>query len=260
MSSFGSGSTRPFDDDGYTGYDPRLESKRFNSFSNFDADSVNDSSPIFSDQPYLAGDDAFSSHPVPRTQSLPSMYSKGGPSLQSPAEMEPDEGFPLKEWRRRNVLELEEKEKKEKEKLQRIIEEAEAYKVEFYRKRQLSVEKKKASNRESEKVFVENQEKFQAEAEKNYWKAIAELIPREVAAIEKREKKRDKDREKKASVVVVQGSKPGKPTDLSRMRQILVKLNYNPPQHMKPKPEPTAQPKQDAKAIVVINEAAVAAA
>ena len=98
MSSFGSGSTRPFDDDGYTGYDPRLASKQFDSFSNFDADSVNDSSPIFSNQPYLAGDNAFSSHPVPRTQSLPSMFSKGGPSLPSPAEMEPDEGFPLKEW------------------------------------------------------------------------------------------------------------------------------------------------------------------
>ena len=47
MSSFGGSSTWPFDDDGYLGYDPRLQSQRFN----FDVDSVKDSagdSPIFS--------------------------------------------------------------------------------------------------------------------------------------------------------------------------------------------------------------------
>lgn len=53
---------------------------------------------------------------------------------------------------RQNAIRLEEKEKKEKEILQQIIEEAEEYKREFYRKRQLNVEKKKASNREKEKV------------------------------------------------------------------------------------------------------------
>lgn len=53
---------------------------------------------------------------------------------------------------RQNAIELEEKEKKEKEMRQQIIEEAEEFKMEFYKKRELNVENKKASNREREKV------------------------------------------------------------------------------------------------------------
>jgi len=141
---------------------------------------------------------------------------------------------------------LEEKEKQEKEMLKEIIEEAEEYKIEFYRKRKVTIENNKAANRENEKLFFANREKFHAEAEKNYWKAIGELIPHEVPTIEKKGKK---DREKKPAIVVIQGPKPGKPTDLSRMRQILVKLKHNPPPHMKPKPPPppSSEAKKDAK-------------
>ncbi|XP_022747560.1 clathrin light chain 1-like [Durio zibethinus] len=142
-----------------------------------------------------------------------------------PAEMEPEEGSALREWRRQNAIRLEEKEKKEKEMLEQIIKEAEEYKVEFYMKRITAVENNKASNRKKEKLVLGAREKFHAEAEKNYWEAIAELIPHEVPAIEKMGKK---DKEKKPSIVVIQGPKPGKPTDLSRMRQILVKLKHNP--------------------------------
>ncbi|GAB4833972.1 hypothetical protein Ancab_032222 [Ancistrocladus abbreviatus] len=69
-----------------------------------------------------------------------------------------------------------------------------------------------------------------ADAPKNYWKAIAELIPHEVPTIEKRGKK---EKEKQPSILVIQGPKPGKPTDMSRMRHILLKLKHNPPPHMK---------------------------
>ncbi|KAF7825553.1 clathrin light chain 1 [Senna tora] len=261
-SSFGS-SNLPFDDedDGvFTGYDPRLQSQRFD--SNFDADSVKDSagdsSPVFgSHQSYAA----------PETPSPPSIYSNAGPDavfspahegkgldgdfgasdgpvFPPPMDMEPEEGFALREWRRQNAIQLEEKEKKEKEMRQQIIEEAEEYKIEFYRKRELNVENNKKSNREKEKLFLASWEKFQTEADKNYWKAIGELIPNEVPTIEKRGKK---DKEKKPSIFVIQGPKPGKPTDLSRMRHLLVKLKHNPPPHMKPKPPPSSEAKKDAK-------------
>lgn len=56
---------------------------------------------------------------------------------------------------RENAIRLEEKEKKEKEMLNQIIEEAEEYKVEFYRKRAMTCENKKETNREREKVRVD---------------------------------------------------------------------------------------------------------
>ncbi|XP_057743132.1 clathrin light chain 2-like [Arachis stenosperma] len=260
-SSFGS-SAPPYDDDG-SGYDPRMQSQRFDSFSNFDADSVKDSagdsSPIFGGGgSYGAGDDVFSPQAAPGTPSPPSIYSAAGGFMAFSAEQNgedigggfgvsdvvPGEGLALREWRRQNAIRLEEKEKKEKEMRMQIIEEADEYKVEFYKKREVNVENKKASNREREKLFLENRDKFHAEANKNYWKAIGELIPREVAAIEKRGKK---DKEKKPSIVVIQGPKPGKPTDLSRMRQILLKLKHNPPPHMNAKPPPSSESKKDAK-------------
>ena len=80
-------------------------------------------------------------------------------------------------------------------------------------------------------MYLANQEKFHKEADKHYWKAIAEIIPREVPNIKRRGGKKDDD-EKKPSIMVIQGPKPGKPTDLSRMRQLFLKLKQNPPPHM----------------------------
>lgn len=91
-------------------------------------------------------------------------------------------------------------------------------------------------------LYLSNQEKFHKEAYKHYWKAIAEFIPREVPNIEKRNRK---DPDRKPSIMVIQGPKPGKPIDLSRMRQIFAKLKQNPPAHMMP-PPPTKDSK-DAK-------------
>ncbi|KAL6337388.1 hypothetical protein AAG906_036702 [Vitis piasezkii] len=94
-----------------------------------------------------------------------------------------------------------------------IIKEADEYKVQLYRRRKIACETNKATDREKENLFEANQDMFHAEAEKNYWRAIMELSSNEVPATEKR---RRNDNEKKPSVIVIQGPKPGKPTDISR--------------------------------------------
>ncbi|KAK6264753.1 Clathrin light chain - like 4 [Theobroma cacao] len=173
------------------------------------------------------------------------VFASDGPVLPPPGEMEPEEGFAFREWRRQNAILLEEKEKKEKELRNQIIEEAEEYKRAFYEKREKTIETNKTNNREREKLYMANQEKFHKTADKQYWTAIAELIPREVPNIEKKRGK--KDQEKKPSITVIQGPKPGKPTDLSRMRHILVKLKHAPPPHMIPPPPAPAKDAKDGK-------------
>ncbi|KAK2634900.1 hypothetical protein Ddye_029692 [Dipteronia dyeriana] len=116
---------------------------------------------------------------------------------------------PITEWTRGNAIRLEEKEKKERTTLSQIIKQAHEYKDEFYRKRVVTCHNNKLTDREREVLFVANQNKFYDEADKNYWKAIAELLPDEVLTIEKRKVK--KDREKKPSIVVIQGPKPDTP-------------------------------------------------
>ncbi|PIN06267.1 Vesicle coat protein clathrin, light chain [Handroanthus impetiginosus] len=159
--------------------------------------------------------------------------SGGGPLLPDPSQMR-EEGAAFREWRRQNAIYLEEKEKKEKELRNQIIAEAEEYKRQFYEKRNQNCETNKAQNREREKLYHAQQEKFHKEADKHFWKAVAEIIPHEVPNIEKRRGK--KEEEKKPSILVIQGPKPGKPTDMSRIRQILSKLKQTPPPHMMPPP------------------------
>ncbi|XP_021901049.1 LOW QUALITY PROTEIN: clathrin light chain 1-like [Carica papaya] len=171
------------------------------------------------------------------------IFTSDGPLLPDPSQMQ-EEGFARREWRRQNALYLEEKENREKEMRNQIIDEAEEYKRAFYVKRNLNIESNKANNREREKLYLANREKFHKEADQHYWKAIAEFIPYEVPNIEKKRGKRDPD--KKPSVIVIQGPKPGKPTDLSRMRQIFTSLKHKPPPHMMP-PPPTPARWKDAK-------------
>lgn len=161
-----------------------------------------------------------------------------GPILPPPTEMR-EEGILLREWRRKNAMELEKKEQMEKELRAQIIAEAEEFKKAFFEKRIQNCAANMVNNREREKIFVASQEKFHANADKQYWKSISDLIPHEIATIEKRGKK---DKDKKPSITVIQGPKPGKPTDLSRMRNILVKLKHAPPAHMlQPPPAPAAK-------------------
>ncbi|KAL8229637.1 hypothetical protein R6Q57_014537 [Mikania cordata] len=157
------------------------------------------------------------------------IFTSDGPLLPPPGEMKRDEGFALREWRRQNAIRLEEKENKEKDSRSQRMEEGEVYKRAFHEKRLQNIDTNKLTNREGEKLYVAKQVKFHKEADKQYWKAIAELVPREVPNIEKQGKK---DQDKKPSIAVIQGPKPGKPTDLSRLRQILVKLKQTPPAHM----------------------------
>ncbi|KAG6485558.1 hypothetical protein ZIOFF_054118 [Zingiber officinale] len=288
--------TRPFDD-GYLGYNPRLPSQRFDSFSTFspseDADDPAPPSHAFpvdvasggagdgfvfhsddasvhvqqlaisddhgisvSDEGYGFSTAAASPFTMPQANGTAhgveengEIFRSDGPILPDLDQMQMEEGFLLREWRRQNAIQLEEKERKEKDSRNEIISEAEQYIQAFYEKRKINCETNSVQNTERRQLCLANQEKFHANADKQYWKAISEFIPHEIASIEKKRGKQEQ--EKKPSVVVIQGPKPGKPTDLSRMRHILVKLKHTPP-HMKPPtapppPPPVAAPAKDAK-------------
>ncbi|XP_059452166.1 clathrin light chain 1 [Corylus avellana] len=240
---------RPFDEDEYSGYDhtfthsddyaadpPPSDEVTADHQSN-DANGYNDD--VYGTNPDYASPFESAGNGIDDDGGV---FEPEGPVLPPPEEMR-EEGAKLREWRRQNAIHLEEKEKREKEMRNQIIEEAEEYKRSFYEKRKLHCETNMTDNREREKLYLINQEKFHKEADKHYWKAIAEIIPREVPNIEKRRGKKDAD--KKTSVTVIQGPKPGKPTDLSRMRQILLNLKQKPPPHMIPPPPPP--PAKDSK-------------
>ncbi|KAK4396132.1 Clathrin light chain 2 [Sesamum angolense] len=196
----------------------RFDSARFESFPNYAGSELMREAGLEEDSSTY-GSGAVDPPPPSEEISEGGDFAVNGPIPPVPAE----EAFALREWRRSNAIRLEEKERREKEVLKEIIKEADEHKAEYYRKWKIRCENSRAVNREKEK-------------------AIAELIPKEVPTIEKKGKK---DKEKKPNIIVIQGPKPGKPTDLSRMRQVLVKLKHKPPGHMLPPPR---EPKKDAKA------------
>jgi hypothetical protein len=147
-----------------------------------------------------------------------------------------------------NAIRLQEKERLEKERLQQIIEEADDYKEGMFEKRKTAIETGKKNNRDKEKTYLLNQETFHKESHKHYWKAVADLIPNELPTIDKGGKKDRKD--KKPGIVAIKGPKPGKSTDMTRLRQVLIKLKHHPPEHMKykpPPPPPAADKDKDGK-------------
>ncbi len=96
-------------------------------------------------------------------------------------------------------------------------------------------------------VYLANQENFHKNADKAYWKAVAELLPKELPpSLEPKGRKNKDKNEKKSTFVANKGPKPGKPTDLGRMRQVLLKLKHNPPAHMIPPPPPPPKPETEA--------------
>ncbi|KAL8537098.1 hypothetical protein ACS0TY_012326 [Phlomoides rotata] len=201
-------------------------------------------SPYNSSSPFNNASDGDFEKPYDVTTDNEGIFTSGdgnGPLLPDPSQMR-EEGTAFREWRRQNMAYLEEKEKKEKEMRNHIIAEADEWKQKFYEKRAQTCENNKAQNRERQKLYYAQQEKFHKEADNQFWKAIAEIIPREVPNIEKRRSRKDDD--KKPSILVIQGPKPGKPTDMSRMRQMIAKLKVKPPLHMVPPPPP---PEKDDK-------------
>ncbi|KAJ6383455.1 hypothetical protein OIU78_026857 [Salix suchowensis] len=83
-----------------------------------------------------------------------------------------------------------------------IINEAEDYIRAFNEKRQQNCSEQR------KRLYLANQEKFHKEADQHYWKAIADIVPREVPNIEKRRGR--KDDEKKPSLEDAKDEKNGK--------------------------------------------------
>ncbi|XP_024380279.1 clathrin light chain 1 [Physcomitrium patens] len=165
----------------------------------------------------------------------------GGPMLPPPEEMQ-EEGAILRQWKRENMQRLQEKERVEKEKLQQIMDDADEYKEKHKAKRESNREAKMKENREKEMVYHADQEHFHKTADKQYWKAVTELVPKELpASLEPKSRQMKEKKEKKSTFVALPGPKPGRATDLGRFRQVLLKLKHNPPAHMIPPPPPPAK-------------------
>ncbi|EFJ13979.1 hypothetical protein SELMODRAFT_47990, partial [Selaginella moellendorffii] len=116
---------------------------------------------------------------------------------------------------RKNAQALEAKENDERDRLAKTLCAAEEHKRELFAKRNAEVEASKKANREKEKVSLESREELHARAPLNYWGAVSELISTKPAV------------EKKKTDAAI--AKPRKSTDLSRMRQIILKLKHRIP-------------------------------
>lgn len=91
-------------------------------------------------------------------------------------------------------------------------------------------------------MYHADQEHFHKTAGKQYWKAVTELVPKELpASLEPKSRQMKEKKEKKSTFVALPGPKPGRATDLGRFRQVLLKLKHNPPAHMIPPPPPPAK-------------------
>eukprot|EP00270_Netrium_digitus_P014581 TRINITY_DN497_c0_g1_i1.p1 TRINITY_DN497_c0_g1~~TRINITY_DN497_c0_g1_i1.p1 ORF type:complete len:229 (-),score=39.14 TRINITY_DN497_c0_g1_i1:331-975(-) len=152
-----------------------------------------------------------------------------GATLPPPSSMGPEESIVLREWRRKRAIELEEKARVSREKHALILESSKGELDSFYAKRQHQVAQGKVNNREKEKIYLENLESLNAKAGGNYWEAVTAFVNFETQV--KKEKVKAKGEPVRTSTLL-NDAKPGKHTDLTRMRQVLLKLKHNPPAHL----------------------------
>eukprot|EP00475_Leptophrys_vorax_P042508 TRINITY_DN8010_c0_g5_i1.p1 TRINITY_DN8010_c0_g5~~TRINITY_DN8010_c0_g5_i1.p1 ORF type:complete len:231 (-),score=47.79 TRINITY_DN8010_c0_g5_i1:695-1387(-) len=156
----------------------------------------------------------------------------GGATLPPPSQMASEESILLREWRRKKAIELEEKAKLSREKHQQVLEDAKAELEAFYKKRDMQVTQAKTNNREKEKAYVDNLLSLNSKQGGNYWESVCAFVNFDVPT--KKEKAKAKSGEPVRTSTLLNDAKPGKHTDLARMRQVLLKLKHNPPPSFAP--------------------------
>ncbi|XP_024392773.1 clathrin light chain 2 [Physcomitrium patens] len=146
----------------------------------------------------------------------------------------------LRQWKRKKELELQEKQRETQIKQDRILEHAAIERENFYKEREVQIEEKKRLNREKETKYRADAEMQQKLVEDNLWAAVAALIDlngdqtdgmmtangsgKQISKSQISTPKRVEQRRLKEYAV-----KPTKKTtDLSRMREILLKLQQRP--------------------------------
>jgi len=154
-------------------------------------------------------------------------FVSDGPVLPDPKDME-EESILLREWRRKKALELEEKARISREKHAEIIDSAKAETKKFYEKQKQTVAENKVTNREREKAFLSQLESLNAKKGGNTWESVTQFINFESATV-KKDSKKPKPGEPQRTSALLNSAKPGKHTDMTRMRQVLLKLKRTPP-------------------------------
>nr|AQQ11757.1 clathrin light chain 2b [Chara australis] len=154
----------------------------------------------------------------------------------------------IHEWRRQRAKELQKKADMEKKKKADILQQASIQREAMVSERSKAIAAAYKTNREKEKVYLAELEwSMQTKPGGNYWATVAKIADDAKVGAEEKEKParagsvdRGKDKGRRGSGAASSPStstsagspaalpKPGKQTDLTRMRQILNKLKHKP--------------------------------